>query len=322
LLIKQDIISTIFITNITLEYRVLKLYKILSYYECRTLFFARGALPNGINKKNVNFFVLKLKKVVSFNSGLNFLGNKYTLLLKKAQIIRHFSIVFRAGKFGLKTIGIGCEIEENKSQIIDVNSFDFDDFVHKNNCARILDSNYCLYLDEYLPFHPDFQMFNIKTIDHENFYKALNSFFYFIEKKYNIEVVIAAHPKAEKYKSKDFFRGRRVYFNRTAELCRYADFVIGHNSTSISFAVLNIKPIILLYNESIKKLMPDFYQLIVNYSNILGVNCFDFEEEDSDIKIYNPDKFKYLDFKYKYLTSKESESRLSSEIFIQTILSI
>lgn len=318
----QEIDFTLFVTNITLEYRVLKLYRILSTYKCKTSFFARGALPNVKYNSILKFYLLKLKKVIKFNAVLNFLGNRYVFFLKKTKKIRPFFIIFRAGKFGLKTIGIGNEIEEQKSEIIDVNYFDYDKFLNSRNCSNLLDGKYCLYLDEYLPFHPDFQMFNIKTIDHKRFYEGLNNFFNLIEKKYNIEVVIAAHPKAEKYKNINFFDGRKIYFNKAAELTRYADFVIGHNSSSLSFGVLNFKPIILIYNDSIKKIMPSIYNSIFSFSETLGVNCIDFEEGVTNVIINTPDELKYLDFKYKYLTSKKSEFRLSSEIFIETILSI
>ena len=105
-------------------------------------------------------------------------------------------------------------------------------------------------------------------------------------------------------------------------MAKDADFVLSHNSSSLSFAVLNLKPIILLYNDSIKKIMPNTYSSITNYSKVLGVNCVNFEDCDFDVNIDKPDKLKYLDFKYKYLTSVGSESRLSSEIFVETILSI
>jgi hypothetical protein len=39
-------------------------------------------------------------------------------------------------------------------------------------------------------------------------------------------------------------------------LTKDAEFVLSHNSSSLNFAVLNLKPIILLYNDSIKKIMP------------------------------------------------------------------
>lgn len=322
LLNKQDINSTFFITNITLEYRVLKLFRILSKYKCKTAFFGRGAQPSYTEKSKTEIFKLKLKKIVNFNLVVNFLGNKYTYLLKRTGKINPFFIVFKAGELGLKSIGISHDIDEKFSKIINVNYFDYDKFLCSNNCDRLIKSNYCLYLDEYLPFHPDFQMFNIKTIEYKQFYRSLNNFFSFIENKYNIEVVIAAHPKAEKYKQINYFEGRKIFFNKSSELTKDAEFVLSHNSSSLSFAVLNLKPIILLYNDSIKQIMPNTYNVIINYFKALGVNCVNFEEEFGDININKPDEFKYSDFRYKYLTSKVSENRLSSEIFVETILSM
>jgi hypothetical protein len=322
LLYEQDINCTLFITNITLEYRVLELYRILNNFKCKTSFFARGALPNVDNKFNLLFLILTLKKSLKFNTWLCFVKNKYVLFLKKYGKIATFSIIFRAGKFGLKTIGVGNDIEENKSEIIDVNYFDYDKYLVLKNCVRLIDNNYCVYLDDYLPFHPDFNILNIQTIGYKTFYERLNTFFNFIESKYNIEVVIAAHPKADKYKEINYFEGRKVVFNKSAELTRHAEFVIGHNSSALSFAVLNVKPIILLYNNSIKQKLPNIYNEILGYSNVLGVNPLNIENEGLDVSLNQPDEQKYSDFKYQYLTSKVSENKLSSQIFVKTILSL
>lgn len=320
LLNQQDINSTVFITNITFEYRVIKLYRILTIYKCKTLFFGRGAQPSYTDKSIILIYLLRLKKLVKFNSYLSFVKNKYAFLQKKIGKINPFFIVFRSGELGVKSVGVGHEIEYKKSIIVDVNSFDYDKFLFSNDFDRLIKGNYCVYLDEYLPFHPDFKIYNIKTIEHKQFYQSLNIFFSFIENKYNIEVVIAAHPKAEKYKEINYFEGRKIFFNKSSELTKDAEFVLSHNSSSLNFAVLSLKPIILLYNDSIKKIMPNTYSVIINYSKVLGANCVNFGEEEFDVYVKKPDELKYVDFKYKYLTSKGSESRLSSEIFIETLL--
>lgn len=319
----ENIENTLFISTITFEYRVLALYRLLSKYKCKTSFFARGALPSFPQESKVKSVFFKLLKILDLSLFFRFLRNKYALLLKKVKMISSHAIVFRAGKIGTQTIGVGYLIEENEAKIIEVNSFDFDKYIETKECAKILGNKYCVYLDEYLPHHPDFEMLNIKTIESTAFYNKLNDFFDFIEKKYDMEVVIAAHPKAEKYKEKDFFNNRKVFFNKTANLTRYSEFILAHCSTSISFAVLNNKPVLFLISDAIKNIMPYYFNFIIGFSKTLGSKFINIDEDFCEnIEISKPNDLKYLEYKYNYLTSQKSEMRVSSEIFIETILNM
>jgi hypothetical protein len=317
----MDNSKTLFISNITFEYKVIRLYQILSKYKCKTSFFGRGALPfySG-SESTLEKLYAKFKKAIDLKILLRYLKNKYALYLKRKEKVAPHFIVFRAGRNGIQTVGCGSYIEESKSEVVDVNSFDYDKFIESKGSMKLVDSNYCVYLDEYLPFHPDFEMLGIKTVPHVEFYSKLNGLFKKIELLYNVEVVIAAHPKADKYREKDFFEGRKVFYGKTAELTLHADFVIAHCTTSMSFAVLNNKPILSLVSDSIKEVMPQYYQFIQNFSFTLNSKLVNVDKiEEGDLKLKEIDELKYEDYKYKFLTSKESENRLSSEIFIETI---
>lgn len=314
---KQNIESTLFISNITFEYRVLKLYRLLSKYNCRTSFFARGSNPSFSEDKLMKKLFISIKKNIKVRLILRYLGNKYSELLKKIGVINKYEVVFQAGDTGIYSIGYGSQIESVKSTIVNINSFDFDKFKEKENTLRVIDNKYCVYLDEYLPYHPDFIMFNVKTVDPSNFYKKLNDYFDLIEKKYKVEILIAAHPKAKKYKEINPFNSRKIFFNSSAELTKYAEFVIMHCSTSVSFAVLNNKPIISLTSDHLKFVMPDYDCIIKRFSDFLDtylVNIDNAKTEENFVNEVNSVKYDY--YKYKYLTSKDSENKLSKDIFI------
>jgi hypothetical protein len=318
----QNIETTLFITNISYEYRVLTLYRILSKNKCKTSFFARGALPNFSNDHNLNNWIIKLRKLFNYKLLLKFIKNKFAYWLKIFRLISPHLIVFRAGNAGLQTIGLGFEIEKKKSNIININYFDFDRFI-KNKDENIFDKKYCVYLDEYLPFHPDFLIFGIRTIEPNDFYFNLNKFFDLIEEKYSVKVIIASHPKAENYKEINYFNGREIYFNKTDILVKYSEFTIAHCSTSLSYAILNYKPIISLVSKNIKEVMPNYYNYIKGLSIKLGSSFIDIDEIIVDNFILNyPSIATYCDYKYDFLTSKESETKYTSEIFLETILNL
>jgi hypothetical protein len=309
---------TLFIIMITFESRVLRLFYLLTKYNCQIAIFARGTLPFQSNTPRSILF--KIRK--AFNPSLlgAFLKNKFSSSVKNMGLIKHYDLVFNAGELGFNAIGCGYQIDKLKSRSINVNSFDFDRFISTFKCSKIIKNKYCLFLDDYLPYHPDFDMFNIRKIDADEYYNILNKCFKEIENKYSMEVIIAAHPKAEKYKTKNPFNDRKIYFNKTAELTKFAEFTIAHCSTAISFSVLYMKPIIFLESNLLKLVMPNIYQLIFSFSKTLGstlINMDNFQFNNTSIQTI--DQLKYIDYKYKYLTSKESEGQVSSSIFIDAI---
>jgi hypothetical protein len=319
----QDLKTTLFISQMTFEYRVLNLHKLFTKYNCITGFFARGASPHFSNNSLKTNRLSRIKKIVNINSLFNYLGNFYCVFLKKHGLLSFYSVVFRAGERGTTTIGRGFWYDEKKSKIIDVNSFDFENYISSKNNDRIIENKYCLYLDEYLPFHPDFDLLNINTIEPNNFYTTLNRFFDKLESEHGIEVVIAAHPKADKYKSHNYFNDRKVLFNKTSTLSRDAEFILAHNSSSINFAVLNQKPVIsILTNDIIKEMnMYSIYIKLVSIST--GSNLINIDDNSIiDLEIPIVDDKKYNDFKYFILTSEKSENLISSEIYIETLKKI
>lgn len=312
---------TLFISQMTFEYRVLNLHKLFTKYNCITGFFARGAFPNYSNDSLRVRTLSRIVKKLNFNVVRNYLGNVYANYLKKNNIISSYSIVFRSGKLGLRTIGIGYLCDEKKSKIVDVNSFDFENYKTSRNAVRIVDKKYVLFLDEYLPFHPDFNLFNIKTIDPNKYYNKLNRFFSKLEIDYDIEVVIAAHPKADRYKVFNYFEDRKVVFSETPTLVRDAEFVIAHCSSSINFAVLNHKPLITLLTDDIILEM-DVYSIYIKLiSSITGSNMVNIDDLLVDkVAIPSVDYEKYNQFQYLTLTSEKSENLITSEIFLKAIL--
>ena len=78
--------KTLYITSITFEYRSLFLYYFLKKYNCKTLFFARGALPQ---YKRIN----KLNNI-NFNRVIIFFKNRIAFLFKYLNVVNINSIKF------------------------------------------------------------------------------------------------------------------------------------------------------------------------------------------------------------------------------------
>lgn len=321
LLSSVEIKSTVFITNITYEFRVLRFFIILSSFNCTLVAFGRGMFPTP--EKSEATKILEIISSFNLKRMITGLKNKAATMIKHFHLIKPYDLIFISGSEGYNTLGFGNYYDMENAKIINVNYFDYDKYLTPINQLPLVDKEYCVFLDEYLPYHPDFEMLGIKNVSADIYYSQLNNFFDFIENKFNIYVIIAAHPKALRYKSENPFNGRVIFFNLTCELVRDAAFVMTHYSSSISYPVLFKKPILFLTSQAQKKSMPHSHELTLYLRKYLNSEIIYFDNfcytEKYKLQI---DIEKYEDYKYKYLTSKESEKRLSSEIFIEAILQI
>lgn len=319
LLTLTEINSTIFITNITYEFKVWRLYSLLSSFKCIHAFFGRGQFP--APKKTLTYKIWEVFLSLNYRRIVNGFKKMLGIVLIYFKIIKKYNVIFRAGSAGYITEGVNNLFDSKNGKIIDVNYFDYDKYLECINGKPLFEKTYCVFLDEYLPYHPDFSMFGIKTVKADNYYSQLNKFFDLIEIKFNISVIIAAHPKALRYSSENPFMGRMTVLNKTCELVKDAKFVMTHHSTSISFPILFKKPIFFITSQAQKKRMHPLYKLTLYLGKFLNCKVIHFDDfnERDNLNCF-VDIEKYDNYKYMYLTSKESENKQSSEIFIEEIL--
>jgi hypothetical protein len=323
----QDIKSSIFITNITYNFKVIKLFHVLTNFNCNLVFFARGMFPVDNKSITSNFInkVLKLnfRRIVSgFKNKMFLLFDKLAILIKKYKFIKTFDVVFVAGSDGGFTIGNGSEIDLKYAEIVPINYFDYDKYlsVVQNDSTPLIDVEYCVFMDQYLANHPDIALCGLENVNSTVYYSDLNNYFEFVEREFNKKVVIAAHPKAIEYKTNNPFLGRQIFFDKTCELVKDASFVLTHHSTAISFSILFNKPIIFLNSKEIKRAMPELYRFTDFLGDYLKSEVIYFDEFNSKDNLkFNVDLNIYKDYKYKFLTSPQSENNFTSDIFIQTL---
>lgn len=151
-------------------------------------------------------------------------------------------------------------------------SLDYDIFLRNKTEKNDPSEKFGVFLDEYLPFHPDYIHLGIDlSINSENYYSKICSFFERVESKLNTKIVIAAHPRSNYNSLPDFFNGRIVIRSKTAHLVRNSSFVIAHMSTSINFAVLYRRPILFIMTDELQKM--------ISGKNLIGlyINAFSLE---------------------------------------------
>lgn len=312
-----DISSVLFVSIMTFEGRLLKLHQILTKYNCTVSIFGRNIFPmTSQNSKSLTRYLEKL----TFTKIKNYLLTKQICKSKDSGKIKFFDIIFLGGSMGWKGIGYIKNDDIKKSEIIKINSNDYDNFMSLKNSNSVLEYKYILFLDEYLPFHPDTLLFKIKNVKPEQYYPELNSYFDRVEKQFGLPIVIAAHPKAIKYKTQNFFNGRKVIFNQTSQLSEHADFVIAHDTTSINYPIAFGKKLHFITSTNIFKHINTVHQNVLMFADFLGCNVQWFDKSEKLNLINNVPLERYDNYKYLFQTSLETENKLSKDIVVDFLL--
>jgi hypothetical protein len=111
-----------------------------------------------------------------------------------------------------------------------------------------------VFLDEYIPFHPDYLQDGIRApCTADEYYPKLRTLFAEIERQSGLPVVIAAHPRARYREHPDFFQGRKIIQGQTCSLVRDAALVVTHASTSNNFTVIYRKPALVVTTDGLKQ---------------------------------------------------------------------
>ena len=205
--LKNKKIKIIDILNINMETKINSFQRLISY----------------LNKKD------KLK----------ILYKKIFLPAKKRHDPKFADVVLINGDAGIK-------LTSSKQKKIYLCHFDYDIYLkHKIKKNGKKKKKFAVFLDQFLPFHSGQNYIGTasKNIDHKIYYRNLELFFQKFEKKYNIEVIIAAHPRSNYKKNKFIKKGRKFFINKTAELVKNSSITFTHHSLGMNFAVLFKKPI-------------------------------------------------------------------------------
>lgn len=293
--------------------RVVRLYRLLSKYNCKLIFMAWGAFPFR-TKPNWQKIICGLPDLLKLVERV--LGKAKAFLCKKLKLIKPFDVVFGAGYAILKNF-------PDAGKVVPTNLPDYDQYIKvKNKTTNLVEGRYCVFLDVYFPFHPDLKIEGSKIADENRYFSSINRFLNLIEEKFRMNVVVAAHPQSDY--GNDTFQGRKFYRGRTEELVRDAEIVISHYSTSISYAILNKKPVIFIYTDDMERLYKDrLVTRVHDFANYLGANVYNIDEvsrcDQIDVSDINLER--YEKYKYNYLTTRESEHTTALQIFLREIIS-
>lgn len=187
---------------------------------------------------------------------------------------------------------------------------------------RILKEHYILFVDTYFGYHPDdiYIHHYKKQTSPQKYHESLIRFFSYLEKQYEMPVVIAAHPKSNY--TPDTFGNRKIIKYHTKDLVLFADKVILQLCNTISWVSLSNKPLVLVTTngyEMFSKRRKGLRML----GTTLGLTTYNIDNCDFDkIKFCHIDFAKRERYIYTYLTDKEVENTKNIDILSKSFESL
>jgi hypothetical protein len=194
-----------------------------------------------------------------------------------------------------------------ETEILWLHALDYDLYLQQKDKPYILNQKIWVFLDENIPFADDYAHLGLDAYSSpEEYYPLIRNLFDFLEKEYDISIIIAAHPRSHYEKYSDYFGGRVVERGRTVEFIQKAQLVILHYSTAVNFAVLFKKPLVFITSDRLKRSQegPQI-EMMANYFGKAAINvskpyAIDIEQALS----INEDKY----IKYKEMYIKRNDS--------------
>ncbi|MBI3565964.1 MAG: hypothetical protein HY079_12260 [Elusimicrobia bacterium] len=306
--------GTMVVVAVPYEPRFFRLYRLLSRSAARLGSVISGVLPmpapTGLDRVRQDARLLLDPARVA-----HFLLKRAALAARRMGAVRGFDAVFAAGA--------AAREEAGHAPVVPVNAGDYDDWLeHKDDDPRLVEGRYAVYLDQYATAHPDFALLGVKRlIDPDRYHALLDAFFTRLERRHGVEVVIAAHPKADY--ARNPFGGRLILRSSTRALVRRCEFALATISTSLGFAVLDRKPLVFFTTEEMMERYRPLRHDVApfHFARALGRTCR-ILDRDEGAEIEPVDAALYDDYKYRYLVSRETEGRLSRDAYREYFCSL
>lgn len=273
-----------------------------------------GSLPFGsINKNILSLFIQIMRPVIFMKKLISFVQEKF----KKIKVKTYIDYLVVDGRKSIP------KINENKTLIIQAHNLDYDFLVKENQVKSNKNSNYLVFIDQYLPYHPDYIKKGTKPpVSEDCYFSIIDHGLNAIAKSLKLNIKIAAHPLSN-YASKQKKYNYPIFENKTFMLIRDAAVVISHCSTALGWAVFTKKPIIFITTDEIQNANHSrFAKNINNYATILGkktVNFSQLSSKDNWINHLNIDCEKYEKFVENYIKIKGSPDKPYWNIVIEYI---
>ncbi|MES2770828.1 MAG: hypothetical protein V4623_02450 [Pseudomonadota bacterium] len=312
-LLEQAIIAyrdAVFVLLVPKTWQFKSVFRLLSRHLCKTAIVKWGAMPSyAPSSRNTVLHLLRSPYLL-----LSKIKNRcHAFLLNSPRYGRRYDLVFAAGQVMLAQSGAAAKT-------VAIGLCDYDQYTLACSSERLVASRYAVFLDIYLPYQSDLPLVGMQAVNPATYFAALHRFFSLIESRYGLEVVIATHPKA-RYLDNEY-RGRKLIHGKTPELVKDAELVLCHASTSVSYAVLNRKPLWLIYTDEMARLYEqNFMRQIRNLAAYLKTPLLNATQaEQNDLPpLEPPNEEAYANYQRDFIVTPDVTGGQSKEIFLRAL---
>lgn len=314
--VKQNAATACFIPMFNSYYDVRFVFKLFTKYK---VFY--GHVTTARTELELSSFGIKYKKTWK-NSRFNpvhLYKAFYNRIGRKLLHIEKAKFVVLGGKANSQQYINATEHDEN-TKILCLHTWDYERFLSKEK----YDNNgkpYCVFLDQYFPFHPDLKTeigFDFAEDDKKKFVSDMNKVFSHIRNNYNLEIIIAAHPRANYKDKNDLYPNVKIEYGKTAELIKGASLAVANFSNSIMLAVMAKIPLIIV-NSSVIQKCNYTETVLLEFAKITGAfvaTDYSVLPKSFEISIC---KEKYKNIEDDYLKSGESNGKKIWQLIMEAI---
>jgi hypothetical protein len=272
-----------FIINFSIDIIYYSIVNVLNKYANEKVFFQINSQKLPLKNLSItNNPTMFLKRALSKPSRIvNYFYNKYFIKIEP--------IVFETGR-------------KSSAKNFEIPSFQFSE-VQKN--YNKLNQNNIVFLDENLIHHPDFEILSEERIENgEHYIKSLEAFLTRLGRSKSLSPKIALHPRTKVNSFSNKIESR-IY--ETLNLVKESEIVVAHASTSIHYAIILNKSLLLTTTNELNKISR--IRFIEPYSEELNIPIINIDEfndfENIDSYINKSEYRKYMD---KYIISNNLEA--------------
>lgn len=296
-----DIINTIFIVELPHTSIYKPIFYLMAKYKCLCV----KINPNASDFTGYNFPIIESLEYFGLQ------GTLVNMLYPLKDMIKNY---FYGDNYNIYSYYISSG--NNPKINIHINQLDWERS-RSMLCVRPIPTcKYAVFCDEYFPVHPDYYYLGgINKIDKikRKYRYELNTFFDYIEKKYSVRIIVAAHPKSN-YKGNEF-GDREIILGKTMELVKNAEFAIVHGSMSIAYSIIFNIPIILATTDDMEKIYSCNLQSSI-YSRFFKLPLYNISRDSNAYSqsVSAAIRHRYI---YDFLTSPGIEDKHNADILAE-----
>lgn len=217
-----------------------------------------------------------------------------------------------------KKSNINLKLLNKITKKVYIHALDYDNFLGSIK-PKSSKNKKIIFLDQYLPLHSDQLIIKAKNRPlPEEYFPNLCKYFDKVEKMFDVNVVIAAHPRSDKKALMQLYNGRDVFQNGSNSM-RDCLFCFAHYSMSINYPIMFKKPIVFITTNSLQKSSLAYkVKKVAKYfeSDIINV---DDDFSSNKLKKINFNRRIYKRFMNDFIKSKNSEVGMFWEVVIRKI---